>query len=58
MPEVKKAVAECFVERRLSKKSGSEYEVLVLEFENGFKMDVFMTNEQKFILSSVVPLLV
>lgn len=58
MPELKKAVVECYVERRLSKKSGSEYEVLVLEFENGFKMDVFMTNEQKFILSTIVPMLV
>ncbi len=57
MPEVKKAVTECYIERRLSKK-GSEYDVLVLEFENGYKMQVFMTDEQKFILSSCVPLIV
>ena len=57
MSEVKKAVVECFVERGISKK-GNQYEVLVLEFENGYKMRVFLTDEQKYILSSIVPLLV
>lgn len=57
MPEVKKAVAECYVERGVSKK-GNNYEVLIIEFENGYKMRVFLSDEQKYILSSIVPLLI
>lgn len=58
MAEVKKAVVEAYMEERISKKSGNKYIVLVLEFENGYKTDVFLSNEQKFILQSIVPLVV
>lgn len=55
MPELKKAVVECYVQKGTSKK-GNDYEVLVLEFENGYKMRVFLSDEQKYILSGLVPL--
>lgn len=58
MAEVKKAVVEAYMEERISKKSGNEYIVLVLEFENGYTTDVFLSNEQKFILQSIVPIVV
>ena len=53
-----KAVVQAYMEERISKKSGNKYVVLVLEFENGYQTDVFLSNEQKFILQSVVPILV
>ena len=58
MAEIKKAIVEAHMEQRISKKNGSTYIVVVLEFENGYKTDVFLTNEQKFILQPIVPLLV
>lgn len=55
MPENKEGVVSCYRERRISQKKGTQYEVLVLCFENGYKMDVFLSNEQKFIIGNVVP---
>ena len=55
MPEKATATVRCYRERRVSKKTGTIYEVLVLCFENGFKMDVFLSNEQQFIVASEVP---
>lgn len=46
-------IKECYREKRLSKKSGKEYVVLVIEFENGYKLETFLTNEQNFILADV-----
>lgn len=46
-------VKECYRETRVSNKSGREYTVLVLVFENGYKLDVFLSNEQQFILKDV-----
>ncbi len=54
MPE-NDAVVSCYREKRVSSKKGTMYEVLVLKFENGYTMDVFLNNEQKFIIDSVVP---
>lgn len=56
MPENSKAVVECYRENRISQKKGTLYQVLVLCFENGYKMDVFLSNEQQYILANVVPL--
>lgn len=40
-----------YVEERLSKKTGNSYKVLVLEFENGYKHEVYgISNEFAFIL--------
>ena len=58
MTESEKAVVQAYMEERISKKSGNKYVVLVLEFENGYQTDVFLSNEQKFILQPVVPMLV
>ena len=55
MPENKEGVVSCYREKLISNKKGTEYQVLVLIFENGYKMDVFLTNEQIFIISNVVP---
>ncbi|MBQ3136099.1 MAG: hypothetical protein IJB74_01320 [Clostridia bacterium] len=57
MPENKEVLVSCYREKRHSEKKGTDYEVLVLIFENGYKMDVFLNNEQQFIIGSVVPLI-
>lgn len=49
---MEKAFVECVRENRTSK-NGREYQVLVLFFENGYKMDVFLSNEQQFILNNI-----
>lgn len=46
-------VKECYRQKRVSKKTGSEYEVLVIVFENDYKLEVFLNNEQQFILHSI-----
>lgn len=46
-------VKEIYKEKRVSKKTGKDYVVLVLEFENGYKFESFLTNEQDFILRDV-----
>ena len=51
----KEVLVSCYREKRHSEKKGRDYEVLVLIFENGYKMDVFLSNEQQFIIGSVVP---
>lgn len=48
-------IKDCYRETRKSTKSGKDYTVLVLCFENGYKLDTFLTNEQNFILKDVVP---
>lgn len=55
MPEKEKAIVECYRENRVSHKKGTTYQVLVLCFDNGYQMDVFLSNEQQFIISNVVP---
>lgn len=56
MPEnVKKCITECFITEGVSKKNGKPYSVLNIEFENGFVLEHFLTNEQKFIVGSVCP---
>lgn len=49
------AVVECYVEKRFSKRTGNVYQVLVMKFENGYKMDTFLNNEQFYIISQCVP---
>lgn len=51
----KEVLVSCYREKRHSERKGTDYEVLVLIFENGYKMDVFLNNEQQFIIGSVVP---
>lgn len=56
MANVNRAVCECYRENRVSKKSGSVYQVLVVCFENGYKReDIFLSNEQQYILKDIVP---
>lgn len=55
MPENKDVLVSCYREKRYSEKKGKYYEVLVLIFENNYKMEVFLSNEQQFIIGSVVP---
>ena len=54
MPESKVALVKCYRENRVSKQ-GNAYQVLVLQFQNGYKMDVFLNNEQQYILSNEAP---
>lgn len=39
-------------EQRVSK-SGNNYQVLVVVFANGYKMEQFLSNEQQYILSFI-----
>lgn len=55
MADKVEAIVSCHRERRVSAKKGTTYEVLVLNFDNGYKLDTFLTNEQLFILKDVVP---
>lgn len=34
-------------------KAGRTYQVLVIEFENGYKYETFLSNEQQYILADV-----
>lgn len=45
-------VAECYRDMRTSK-SGKPYCVLVLVFDNGYRLETFLNNEQQFILKDV-----
>lgn len=46
-------IETCYRETRKSNKSGKDYTVLVIVFENGYKLETFLTNEQQFILKDV-----
>ena len=45
-------VESCYREQRVSK-AGREYQVLVIVFENGYKLETFLTNEQQYVLADV-----
>lgn len=45
-------VAECYREVRTSK-AGRPYNVLVIVFENGYRFEAFLNNEQAFILNDL-----
>lgn len=49
-------VKDVYREERVSKK-GNTYQVIVFVFENGYKLDSFLNNEQQYILVDV-PLIV
>lgn len=42
------------IEQRTSKKSGNSYNVLIIEFENGYKFETFLNNEQYFIIANIL----
>ena len=46
-------IMDCYRENRVSNKTGNPYQVLVLVFENGYKLEQFLSNEQQFILADV-----
>lgn len=48
----KMGVKNVYREERTSKK-GNQYQVIVFEFENGYKMESFLNNEQQYILADV-----
>ena len=52
---VKKGVSECYITDGVSKKTGKPYSVLNIEFENGYTLEHFLTNEQKFIVGNIIP---
>lgn len=41
------------LETRTSSKTNRPYQVLVISFENGYKLEQFLNNEQKFIIESI-----
>ena len=45
-------IKECYREKKVSK-VGNEYQVLVLIFDNGYKLEQFLNNEQIYILSEI-----
>lgn len=42
------------VEERVSKKTGNAYHVLVVAFKTGYKLELFINNEQFYILSTIL----
>ncbi len=46
-------VNEVWREKRTSSRTGKDYWVLCTEFENGYKLETFLTNEQVYILADV-----
>lgn len=46
-------IKNVYREKRTSKKTGKEYVVLCIEFENGYILDTFLTREQVYILNEV-----
>lgn len=50
-----KLIKEVYRENRVSKKTGNVYQVLVIVFQNGYKFEQFINNEQQWALS-LVPL--
>ena len=46
-------IKEVYREERISKKSGNKYQMLVIVFENGYKYESFLSNEQQYILKDV-----
>lgn len=44
---------ECVWRERRTSKAGREYWMLVIQFENGYKLEQFMSNEQQIILAAV-----
>lgn len=45
-------VKDTYREERVSK-AGKSYQVIVIVFENGYKLETFLNNEQQYILSDV-----
>ena len=45
-------VKNVYREERISKAQKS-YQVIVFEFENGYKLETFLNNEQQYILADV-----
>lgn len=43
--------AKTFIEKRVSKKNGGEYWVLVTKFANGYEIITFLNQDQVFILT-------
>lgn len=46
-------VRSCWREERVSAKNGSKYQVLCVEFENGYVFESFLKREESFILKDV-----
>jgi hypothetical protein len=45
-------IQDVYRQKRVSKQ-GNSYEVMVIVFDNSYELEVFLTNEQRFILSKV-----
>lgn len=56
MSESKISLIKGYRENRMSTKTNKSYQVLVLKFNNGYTMDVFLNNEQQYILGNEIPL--
>lgn len=53
MPE--KLIKDIYIQKGIGKKTGNTYYSLVTVFSNGYELKTFLTNEQVFILSQIVP---
>ncbi len=50
---MEKVIKDIYREQRVSNKTGRAYQMLVIVFANGYKMSVFLNDEQTWILSSI-----
>lgn len=46
-------VVKCWRETGVSQKSGKNYDMLKIEFENGYVLTTFLSHEQSYILMDV-----
>lgn len=53
MKDLTNQIVSVSVDTRKSVKNNKDYSVLILEFENGYKHESFLNNEQAFILGQI-----
>lgn len=45
---------ECYLEERVSKKTGNKYTALIVKFPNGYKKQVFLEYAELFMLKEIL----
>lgn len=53
MKSLKSQIKDVTTDTRKSSKTGKDYNVVTIEFQNGYKHESFLNNEQQFILNQI-----
>lgn len=51
---MKELAVKMRIDKRVSKKTGNPYTMLVIEFGNGYTFETMLSNEQVYILANVL----